>query len=170
MGATFVGIADDATAAASNLAGLVILTRPEVRARPSHPFLEHGGRKYRQPSTTTVSPSYASVVIPVKPFSLSAYYQQVSNIDLTRSFAGTVQFRGNPRPRRSSAPARSTCWWRTGCRAPPRGRPRVARRHRRVRKVRLGISTRTRSQDQAFTDRASADDADGSVVFNAGVP
>src|ERR1700757_3116697 len=30
MGGTFVGIADDATAAASNPAGLVILTRPEA--------------------------------------------------------------------------------------------------------------------------------------------
>src|SRR5262245_52784929 len=65
MGATFVGIADDATAAASNPAGLVILTRPEasLHARLTH-FADTVSHGYVQPATTAFSPSYASVVVP----------------------------------------------------------------------------------------------------------
>src|SRR6185503_10244049 len=99
MGATFVGIADDATAAASNPAGLVILTKPEASAHgrfTRFPSSAEGG--YTQPSTSAFSPSYLSAVLPVKPFSLSAYYQQVSNIDLGRTFAGRVQFPGDLQP------------------------------------------------------------------------
>ena len=99
MGATFVGIADDATAAASNPAGLVILTKPEASAHGRFTrFAPTSAGGYTQPSTTALSPSYASVVVPRKHFSLSAYYQQVSNIDLARSFTGPVQFRGSAGP------------------------------------------------------------------------
>jgi long-subunit fatty acid transport protein len=151
----------------------VILTRPEIsgHGRLTH-FADTAGGGYRQPSTTTVSPSYASVVVPVKPFSLSAYYQQVSNIDLTRSFAGTVQFRGNPE---------TTAFLSTSqidLLVADVGLSGAARLGGRVslgatvayRKVRLGyFNQNTITKDQAFTDRASADESDGSVVFNAGV-
>src|SRR6185295_14836601 len=93
MGATFVGIADDATAAASNPAGLVILTKPEASAhgRFTH-FAAQDQNGYTSPSSSAVSPSYFSLVVPKKPFSFSAYYQQVSKIDIDRAFSGDVRF------------------------------------------------------------------------------
>ena len=93
MGATFVGVADDATAAASNPAGLVILTKPEtsVHGRFTH-FSDLADAGYTSPSSSSVSLSYASLVVPFKPASFSVYYQQVSNFDIERQFAGNVLF------------------------------------------------------------------------------
>ena len=93
MGATFVGVADDATAAASNPAGLVILTKPEtsVHGRFTH-FANLADSGYTSPSSSDTSLSYASLVVPFKPASFSVYYQQVSNFDIDRQFAGNVRF------------------------------------------------------------------------------
>jgi long-chain fatty acid transport protein len=78
MGATFVAVADDATAAVSNPAGLIILSRPEVSGQ------------FRYSSFTTPSPfadvpdskesvgsvSFASFVYPKKTFALGLFYSQ----------------------------------------------------------------------------------------------
>ena len=65
MGATFIGVADDATAAASNPAGLIILTKPEasVHGRFTH-FSELADGGYSSPSVSQWSASYASLVVP----------------------------------------------------------------------------------------------------------
>lgn len=99
MGATFVGVADDATAAASNPAGLVILTKPEasVHGRFSH-FEELADSGYTSPASSDTSLSYASLVVPLKPASFSVYYQQVSNFDIERQFAGNVLFQSGQGP------------------------------------------------------------------------
>jgi hypothetical protein len=173
MGATFVGIADDATAAASNPAGLVILTKPEASGHGRFTrFSNTAGGGYTQPSTSALSPSYVSVVQPVKPFSVSAYYQQVSNIDLTRSFAGPVVYRG----REGSTPFASTS--RIDLLVADLGLSAGVKVGGRLslgatlarRKVRLRyFNENTITGDETFRDRASADESDGSVVFNAGV-
>jgi long-chain fatty acid transport protein len=173
MGATFVGIADDATAAASNPAGLVILTRPEASAHGRFTrFATTSAGGYAQPSTTALSPSYASVVVPRTPFSLSAYYQQVSNIDLARSFTGPVQFRGSvgPTPFASSS--------RIDLLVADLGLSGAVKLGGRVslgatiarRKVRLNyLNENLITGDRPFRDHASADASDDAVVFNSGV-
>jgi hypothetical protein len=173
MGATFVGIADDATAAASNPAGLVILTRPEASAHGRFTrFASTSAGGYTQPSTTSVSPSYASVVVPRKPFSVSAYYQQVSNIDLARSFTGSVQFRGST----ETTPFQSTS--RIDLLVADLGLSGAVKLGDRVsvgatvawRKVRLTyLNENLITGDRPFRDRAAADESDGAVVFNSGV-
>ena len=99
MGATFIGIADDATAAASNPAGLTILTKPELSAHVRYSsfkdtFQEQDlGYSFQSRdlfSDSVWSPSFFSVVVPVKSVTLSAYYQQIAN------FSGQGgQFEGN---------------------------------------------------------------------------
>ncbi len=173
MGATFVGIADDATAAASNPAGLVILTRPEASAHGRLTrFSNTASGGYTQPSTTAFSPSYTSLVVPRKPFSLSAYYQQVSNIDLTRSFSGPVLFRGQSRP----TPFRSTSridllvadLGLSGA-VTISGRLSVGATVARRRASLTYLDQNTIVGDLTFTDRASADESDHAFVFNAGL-
>jgi long-subunit fatty acid transport protein len=97
MGATFIGIADDATAAASNPAGLVILTKPEisahVRVSQFEDTFEEGFQRDRfgsreAISSTVTSPSFFSVVVPVQNASFSVSYQQIANFNQER---GTFQ-------------------------------------------------------------------------------
>jgi len=96
MGATFIGIADDATASASNPAGLVILTRPEVSAHLRYTKFEEqenlsGERRGSfVPESTKWSPSFFSVVIPAGQVHISAYYQQVANFDTANGAVGSI--------------------------------------------------------------------------------
>jgi long-chain fatty acid transport protein len=79
LGATFIGLADDATAAAANPAGLTILVEPEVSAhfRLSRVDLEQPGifaTANQLSSERTLVPSYFSVVFPARYASFSVYY------------------------------------------------------------------------------------------------
>jgi long-subunit fatty acid transport protein len=94
MGASFLGLADDATAAASNPAGLTILTRPEVSAH-----FRYSSFDLEAPNTVTGigtgtftdqvgSPSFFSFVYPWKSVSVSAYYQRSSDFRSHSFFEG----------------------------------------------------------------------------------
>jgi long-chain fatty acid transport protein len=94
MGATFIAIADDATAAASNPAGLIILSRPEVSGQLRVSSLDSQrppifGEEPLTSQNTIVSPSFLSFVYPKKSFALAAYYQQPTN------YEGTFQSTGD---------------------------------------------------------------------------
>jgi long-subunit fatty acid transport protein len=92
MGATFVAMADDATAAESNPAGLTILTKPEVSAhfRTSrfepeifNPFDSNETARF---SDKVYSPSFFSFVYPFKNAAVSVYYQQATNFEIRSLF------------------------------------------------------------------------------------
>ncbi len=95
MGASFLGLADDATAAASNPAGLTILTKPEVSAH-----FRYSSFDLEAPDTvlgigTQVfndkvgSPSFLSFVYPWKAAAASVYYQRTSDFRSHSFFEGT---------------------------------------------------------------------------------
>src|SRR3990172_1889226 len=85
MGASFIGLADDATASESNPAGLVILNKPEVSANfrlasfdnefPDT-VAEQGSDQFND---TTTSVSFVSFVYPKGRTAFSLYYQQPGN-------------------------------------------------------------------------------------------
>jgi long-subunit fatty acid transport protein len=95
MGASFLGLADDATAAASNPAGLTILTKPEVSAhfRYSSFDLEAPdtvlGIGTRTFTDQVGSPSFFSFVYPWKAAAASVYYQRSSDFRSHSFFEGT---------------------------------------------------------------------------------
>lgn len=88
MGGAFIGLADDATAAESNPAGLVILSRPEVSFE--YKFIDNSREMYIGENSwvtgnrTTVSdstsmPAFFSYVHPFERFTLSVYRNQTVN-------------------------------------------------------------------------------------------
>jgi long-subunit fatty acid transport protein len=94
MGASFLGLADDATAAASNPAGLTILTKPEVSAH-----FRYSSFDLEAPDTVlgigtetftdqVGSPSFFSFVYPWKSAAVSAYYQRSSDFRSHSFFEG----------------------------------------------------------------------------------
>jgi long-subunit fatty acid transport protein len=95
MGASFLGLADDATAAASNPAGLTILTKPEVSAhfRSSSYDLEAPDTVLGIGTETfndqVGSPSFFSFVYPWKRAAASVYYQRSSDFRSHSFFEGT---------------------------------------------------------------------------------
>ncbi|HLF93479.1 MAG TPA: outer membrane protein transport protein [Planctomycetota bacterium] len=103
MGATFVAIADDATAAESNPAGLTILTKPEISAhfRTSrfepefvNPFDIEETATF---ATKVYSPAYFSLVYPFKNAAISVYYQQATNFESSAAFSDQFElFLGTP--------------------------------------------------------------------------
>jgi len=105
MGATFVAIADDATAAESNPAGLTILTKPEISAHLRttrfeneyvNPFLGDPNEKSTFDSKV-FSPAYFSFVYPFKNASISVYYQQATNFESSSFFQEQGEiFEGSP--------------------------------------------------------------------------
>lgn len=86
MGGTFIGVADDATAAGSNPAGLIILTKPEFSAHFRTTQFEDvaedtpTGFRGSQGKTST-RPSFASIVYPLKNASFSFFYNQAANFE-----------------------------------------------------------------------------------------
>ncbi|HYR28505.1 MAG TPA: hypothetical protein VEU30_08570, partial [Thermoanaerobaculia bacterium] len=91
MGGAFLGLADDASAIEANPAGLTILRKPEISIE---------GRNYQEQQTFTTSGtfpdlvrtpftyysdraqvSFASVVIPIKNFTVGAYYHEPLNTE-----------------------------------------------------------------------------------------
>jgi long-chain fatty acid transport protein len=94
MGASFLGLADDATAAASNPAGLTILTKPEVSAH-----FRYSSFDLEAPDTVlgigtetftdeVGSPSFLSFVYPWRSAAASVYYQRSSNFRSHSFFDG----------------------------------------------------------------------------------
>src|SRR5947207_7831287 len=86
MGGAFLGLADDASAAEANPAGLTILRKPEITVE---------GRNYQEQQVFTTSgtfpdlqrtafghysqridPTFASIVYPTKSFTFGAYYHE----------------------------------------------------------------------------------------------
>jgi long-chain fatty acid transport protein len=113
LGSAFVGLADDATAAQANPAGLVQLTRPEISFegrfhRLEQPFLS-GGRLSGTPTgigvdvlpgpvfvdleSTSFSPAFLSLVYPIKRVTIAAYRHEPMRLDQTFTADGTFQFR-----------------------------------------------------------------------------
>jgi long-chain fatty acid transport protein len=100
MGATFVAVADDATAAESNPAGLTILTKPEISAhlrttRFESEFVDPllGDPDTRGTFSSRVfSPAYFSFVYPFKNAAVSVYYQQATNFESSSSFSDPGEF------------------------------------------------------------------------------
>jgi long-subunit fatty acid transport protein len=105
MGASFLGLADDATAAASNPAGLTILTKPEVSAH-----FRYSSFELEAPDTVlgigtktftdqVGSPSFFSFVYPWKAAAVSAYYQRSSDFRSHSFFEGPSLTTGGEIPR-----------------------------------------------------------------------
>lgn len=94
MGASFVGLADDATAAEANPAGLTVLTRPEVSGHlrtskfdntlPNTVF----GTGFETFDESATSPSFFSFVYPWKSAAISGYYQRAANYRQDATFEG----------------------------------------------------------------------------------
>jgi long-chain fatty acid transport protein len=97
MGASFVGLADDATAAEANPAGLTALTRPEIsghlRASKFDNTLPNTviGSGFETFDESATSPSFFSFVYPWKSAAVSGYYQRAANYRQDATFEG--QFR-----------------------------------------------------------------------------
>jgi long-subunit fatty acid transport protein len=104
----FVGLADDATAAATNPAGLTILSRPEVSVEGrgwsfSHLFSDRG-RLYGTPAgfgqdslnelvrstsdSSTSGLSFVSFVYPVSRFAFAVYRREVANFEASTRLEG----------------------------------------------------------------------------------
>jgi hypothetical protein len=101
LGSTFTPLADDATAAATNPAGLVQLTRPEIsfEVRSKHvetPYLKGGrlsgtvtqrgidmiaGPVFDSTVDSGLFPSYIAAVYPWRRFSMAAYRHQLVAVD-----------------------------------------------------------------------------------------
>lgn len=84
MGGTFIGVADDATAAGSNPAGLIILTKPEFsahfRTTKFGEIAEDTPAGFRgSVGESSTRPSFASIVYPTKNASFSFFYNQTAN-------------------------------------------------------------------------------------------
>jgi long-chain fatty acid transport protein len=102
MGAAFIGLADDATAAESNPAGLTILTKPEISGHFRSSRFEDEfpntveGRGLGTFEETVQSPSFFSIVVPKGPVAVSAYYQRSVDYANSSSFTGrfTDRFTG----------------------------------------------------------------------------
>jgi len=97
MGGAFIAIADDATAAEANPAGLTILSKPEVSAH-----FRLGSQQREFPNYFDVpqsidtfgafstSPSFFSVVFPFEWAALSVYYHQQANFATDVRLAGLI--------------------------------------------------------------------------------
>jgi len=85
LGGAFIGLADDATAAAANPAGLTILVEPEISAhlRFSRVDLQQPGifEDVQLSSERTTVPSFFSFVIPVRRAAFSVFYQQEAHLN-----------------------------------------------------------------------------------------
>lgn len=100
MGGAFLALADDATAAESNPAGLTTLTRPEVsiegRRITSRTQAPTGGQfgniTYSSREETQQVLSFASAVVPIGGFTFAGYYHNPLREDTVDSFGEEVTF------------------------------------------------------------------------------
>jgi long-chain fatty acid transport protein len=118
LGGAFVGIADDATAAWTNPAGLVALTRPEVSIEArgwefANPFAE-GGHAFGQAtgvgfdtitgvtegsaSTWTGAPSFISFVYPLSRLTVAGYRHQLQKFEASLASNGIFIRTTSPTP------------------------------------------------------------------------
>jgi long-chain fatty acid transport protein len=94
MGASFVGLADDATAAEANPAGLTVLTRPEVSGHLRSSQFDNTlpntvfGTGFETFDESATSPSFLSFVYPWKSAAVSGYYQRAANYRQDATFDG----------------------------------------------------------------------------------
>lgn len=108
FGGAFAGLADDATAAFANPAGLVQLTRPEVslevRSWDRSPSFLAGGRESGEPTgrgidtvsgfvfgrddSSETGPSFAAAVLPRGRWSFAVYGHRLSSFEITAEFQG----------------------------------------------------------------------------------
>lgn len=95
MGGSFIGVADDATAAASNPAGLIILTKPEFSAHMRYTKTSdvegtaQGEDRFGASfGGSRTSPSFFSAVYPKGNAAFSAFYQQVANFSTATFVSG----------------------------------------------------------------------------------
>jgi long-chain fatty acid transport protein len=105
IGGAFVGVADDATAAEANPAGMTILTRPEISLHGRHAsydveFLDPNGFDGIAAGADTPNPpigtfddsnnsvSFASFVYPFSRFVIAGYYQNSGRIEDTSTISG----------------------------------------------------------------------------------
>lgn len=108
FGGAFAGLADDATAAFANPAGLVQLTRPEVslevRSQERSPSFIAGGRFDGEPTgrgvdtvsgvaigrdeSSVAGPSFAAVVLPRGRWSFAVYGHQLSRFEIATASQG----------------------------------------------------------------------------------
>jgi long-subunit fatty acid transport protein len=94
MGASFIGLADDATASESNPAGLTILTRPEFSAHFRYTSFETNapntvtGEGFSSFKDSVGSPSFFSLVYPMKNAAFSLSYQRAADYKSHSFFDG----------------------------------------------------------------------------------
>ncbi len=107
LGGAFIGVADDATAAYTNPAGLTVLTRPELSLE--FKYSNNTNRVYdldsvtKQPAVTdydddTIGASFLSAVFPRDNATIAIYRQQFLNTDIKFDFGGAknrVDLNGN---------------------------------------------------------------------------
>lgn len=125
MGGAFLGLADDASAAEANPAGLTVLTKPEIsiegRNFETRQTFNTSGTFPDLDTTTfnafsrTAELSFGSVVIPVGNFALAAYYHQPlrykNNVNAIFTGNDPINFFLGPNGPVSAAECRRT----TGC-------------------------------------------------------
>jgi long-subunit fatty acid transport protein len=96
MGASFIGLADDATASESNPAGLTILTRPEVSAHFRYSSFVNeapdtvSGAGFARFTDRQGSPAFFSVVYPRGNQAFSLYYQAAADYRAHSFFDGLL--------------------------------------------------------------------------------
>jgi len=96
MGASFIGLADDATASESNPAGLTILTKPEVSAHFRYSSFVNeapdtvSGAGFARFSDRQGSPGFFSVVYPRGNQAFSLYYQRAADYRAHSFFDGLL--------------------------------------------------------------------------------
>lgn len=78
LGRAFIGLADDATAAATNPAGLVILIKPEISFEYKNTAFDTSPRNLsiRESSQNISSPAFLSYVYPTGPWRFAFYRQE----------------------------------------------------------------------------------------------
>jgi long-chain fatty acid transport protein len=97
MGASFIGLADDATASESNPAGLTILTKPEVSAHFRASSFDNeapntvSGFGFSTFNERLASPSFFSVVYPWNSAAVSLYYQRAADFRNHSFFEGVLE-------------------------------------------------------------------------------
>jgi long-subunit fatty acid transport protein len=97
MGASFIGLADDATASESNPAGLTVLTKPEVSAHFRYSSFDNeapntvSGSGFATFNERLGSPAFFSVVYPWKSAAVSVYYQRAADFRNKSFFEGVLE-------------------------------------------------------------------------------
>jgi long-chain fatty acid transport protein len=94
MGASFIGLADDATASESNPAGLTILTRPEISGHLRLSSFRNefpdtvSGRGFQTFDNSVTSPAFFSLVYPYRRAAISFYVQRAADFKSSSVFEG----------------------------------------------------------------------------------